>query len=58
VRASADGATLLCFEAHEFEALLLMAPEFCRALLAQLALRLEALYAHLGPADHRVPTPP
>jgi CRP-like cAMP-binding protein len=58
VRATPDGATLLCFEAHEFEALLLMAPEFCRALLAQLALRLEALYAHLGLADHRVPTPP
>jgi hypothetical protein len=58
VRAVATGATLLCFEAHEFEALLLMAPEFCRGLLAQLALRLEALYARLGPEDHRVPPPP
>jgi hypothetical protein len=57
VRAASGGATLLCFEAHEFESLLLMAPEFCRELLAQLALRLEALYGRLGPADHRDPTP-
>ncbi|MEB3354625.1 MAG: cyclic nucleotide-binding domain-containing protein [Cyanobacteriota bacterium] len=56
VRAAAGGATLLCFEGHEFEMLLLMAPEFSRELLAQLALRLEAIYARLGPADHRAST--
>lgn len=56
VRAGGGGATLLCFEGHEFETLLLMAPEFSRELLAQLALRLEALYTRLGPADHRAPT--
>lgn len=56
VRAAAGGATLLCFEGHEFEMLLLMAPEFSRELLAQLALRLEALYTRLGPADHRAST--
>lgn len=55
VRADAGGATLLCFEGHEFETLLLRAPEFSRELLVQLAMRLEALYARLGPADHRAP---
>ena len=53
VRGGAGSATLLCFEAHEFETLLLQAPEFSRALSRQLALRLEALYGRLGPADHR-----
>ena len=53
VRAAAGGATLLCFEGREFETLLQMAPEFSRELLAQLAMRLEALHARLGPADHQ-----
>ena len=56
VQAAPGGATLLWLEGHEFEMLLLMAPEFSRELLAQLALRLEALYTRLGPADHRSPT--
>jgi hypothetical protein len=55
VRGGPGGATLLCFEAHQFETLLLQAPEYGRELSRRLALRLEELYERLGPADHRRP---
>ena len=55
VLAAAGGATLLCFRSHEFETLLLQAPEYSRELSRRLAIRLEALYERLGPADHRRP---
>ena len=55
VRGGPAGATLLCFEAHQFETLLLQAPEYGRELSRRLALRLEELYERPGPADHRRP---
>lgn len=51
VRASGGPATVLVFDSSEFEQLLQQSSEFNRSLLKQLALRLEDLYAKVGPND-------
>ncbi len=51
VRAIGGDAEVLVFTSSEFELLLKQSSEFNRSLLKQLALRLEDLYAKLGP-DH------
>ncbi|MCP9850038.1 cyclic nucleotide-binding domain-containing protein [Cyanobium sp. Morenito 9A2] len=51
VRAGAEPATVLVFTASHFEELLAQSTEFSRSLLQQLSLRLEDLYAKVGPAS-------
>jgi hypothetical protein len=50
VVAGDEPVLLLVFSSSHFEQLLQQSPEFSRGMLHQLALRLESLYARLGPA--------